>query len=227
MAHELNQPLNVIRMAAYNTRERIAAGKADSKYLDDKLERISAETERASEIIDHMRIFGRKADEKPKNLDLREMVSNALGLMGEQLRLRTIEVETRFPERCREISGHPVLIEQVLLNLLGNARDEIEANRTSPEDPRKISLTVEDMGSEDEVRIVVEDTGGGIPEDVMPHIFEPFFTTKEPGKGTGLGLSVSYGIMRDLGGRIEAANVGQGARFTMTLPAVEDDKKSA
>ena len=70
------------------------------------------------------------------------------------------------------------------------------------------------------VHITLEDTGGGIPKDVMSHIFEPFYTTKAIGKGTGLGLSVSYGIIRDLNGTIIAENTDHGARFTITFPIV-------
>ncbi|MBW7997147.1 MAG: PAS domain S-box protein [Candidatus Glassbacteria bacterium] len=226
MAHELNQPLSVIRMAADSTLERLEDGDVGSEYLRRKLDRISAQIERAAGIIDHMRIFGRVADEKPQAFDPREVMENALGLMGQQLRLRSIEVETALPERCRSVSGHGAQLEQVVLNLLTNARDAIGSNRDSSADAGKIIIGVEDLGSENKLRLTVEDTGGGIPEDVIPRIFEPFYTTKEVGQGTGLGLSVSYGIVRDMGGTIEAANADGGARFTVTLPALEDDKKS-
>lgn len=218
LAHELNQPLNIIRMAADNTIERIEEGDFDADYLRGKLERISAQTERAAKIIDHMRIFGRKTNEEPVPIDLRQVTRDALGLIGEQLRLGGIEVETDFPEVCQPARGHAVHVEQVVLNLLGNARDAIEANRREPGEPRKITLMVEDAGPDDKVRLIIEDSGGGIPQDIISRIFEPFFTTKEIGKGTGLGLSISYGIIIDMGGTIEAANAGDGARITISLP---------
>ena len=223
MAHELNQPLNVIRMAADSSLELIEEGDVDAKFLHRKFERIAAQTERAAKVIDHMRIFGRKADERPGNLDLREIAKGALGLIGEQLRLLGIEVEIRFPERCPKVSGHAVQMEQVVLNLIGNARDAIEANRQGDGDRRKISLIVEEAGSENKVNLIVEDSGGGIPAILLDRIFEPFITTKEAGKGTGLGLSISYGIVTDMGGTIEAANADDGARITITLPAIEDE----
>ena len=227
VAHELNQPLNVIRMAADNTIERIEEGDFDAGYLLGKLTRISAQTERAATIIDHMRIFGRTSDEKPGPIDPREVILNALGLMGEQLRLWEIEVETVLPEHCRNVSGHAVQLEQVLLNLIGNARDAIEANSTSPGSPRKIGLMVEQTGPEDTVKLIVEDSGGGIPDKIIKRVFEPFFTTKEAGKGTGLGLSISYGIVSDMGGVIEAANAGDGARITITLPVAAEPTSAA
>jgi signal transduction histidine kinase len=214
VAHELNQPLNVIRMAAGNTRRKISKGTADPEYLNDKLERIEEQTERAAAIIDHMRMFGRQAKEELEPVDPRKMVTNALALVGEQLRLAGIEIVTELAQDCSSVVGHPILIEQVLLNLLTNARDAM-AERDGES---KITLRVfeDDKG----VHITSEDTGRGIPEDVMPRIFEPFYTTKEMGKGTGLGLSVSYGIIRDMNGTIGAENIDHGARFTITLPIV-------
>ena len=213
VAHELNQPLSVIRMAAGNIRRKIEKGNADPKYLDQKLERIQGQTERAAAIIDHMRMFGRKAEGADEKLDPRTVITNALDLMGEQLRLLEIEVVTEFPDKCPSIKGHMIQMEQVVLNLLTNSRDAIEDH----DGEKKITLqVVEENGG---IQIITRDTGGGIPEEVLPRIFEPFYTTKEMGKGTGLGLSVSYGIIRDMGGTIEAENADGGAKFTITLPA--------
>ena len=227
VAHELNQPLNVIRMAADSTIERIEESDFDAGYLRGKLERISAQTERAAAIIDHMRIFGHKADEKPELIDLRGVARDALGLIGEQLRLCAIEVETDLPKVCRLVLGHAVQLEQVVLNLLGNARDAIEVNRQGPGQPRKITVKVEDTGPVDNVRLIVEDSGGGIPDKIIKRVFEPFFTTKQTGHGTGLGMSISYGIVSDMGGAIEAANTGDGARITITLPVAAEQTSAA
>ncbi|MFP6747056.1 MAG: CHASE domain-containing protein, partial [Alphaproteobacteria bacterium] len=214
VAHELNQPLNVIQMAAGNTIRKINKVGADTKYPLEKLERISAQTTRAAAIIDHMRMFGRKASEQPSAIDPREIVRGALDLMGEQLRLAEIEIETDLPDACPPVMGHKVQAEQVLLNLLTNARDAIQSQEGADRKRIGLSIVNGDAGS---VKIIVEDTGGGIPSKVIDRIFEPFYTTKEMGKGTGLGLSVSYGIVRDMGGTITASNIGQGARFEITL----------
>jgi C4-dicarboxylate-specific signal transduction histidine kinase len=212
IAHELNQPLNIIRMAAANSRRQIAGGTIDSRYLNEKLERIEGQTTRAAGIIDHMRIFGREAKEEAELIDLRKVVSNALNLMGEQLRLAGIEVVTELPDACPFILGHTTLMEQMILNLLTNAGDAM----TKRDGEAKITLRV--FEDDEGLNITVEDTGSGIPEDILPRIFEPFYTTKKMGKGAGLGLSVSYGIVRDMDGAILAENTDSGAKFTITLP---------
>jgi PAS domain S-box-containing protein len=212
VAHELNQPLNVIRMASGNCRRRIVKGTADPKYLSDKLERIEEQTARAAVIIDHMRMFGREAKENPESIDPRDVITKALDLMGEQLRLDGINVVTELPENCPPILGHTIQMEQVILNLLSNAKDAMAEN----DGEAKITLRV--FESNKAVHITTEDSGGGIPEDALSRLFEPFYTTKEIGKGTGLGLSVSYGIVRDMNGTITAENIDDGARFTITLP---------
>ena len=212
VAHELNQPLNVIRMAAGNIRRKISEGVAGVEYLNDKLLRIEEQTARAAAIIVHMRMFGREATELPESIDPREVVVNALDLVAEQLRLAGIEVCTELADDCAHVLGHAIQMEQVILNLLTNARDAIDES----EDRAKITLRV--FESDKVVHITVQDTGGGIPSDHLHRIFEPFFTTKEMGKGTGLGLSVSYGIVRDMKGTIIAENIDDGVRFTIMLP---------
>ncbi|MFT4966337.1 MAG: PAS domain S-box-containing protein, partial [Colwellia sp.] len=214
VAHELNQPLNVIRMAAGNSRRRISKGTADLEYLNAKLERIEEQTVRAAAIIDHMRMFGREANEELEPINPRAVVTNALGLMGEQLRLAGIEIVTEFSVDCLLILGHSIQMEQVILNLLTNARDAM----TGRKGEKKITLRV--FADDKSVHITADDTGGGILENALPRIFEPFYTTKEMGKGTGLGLSVSYGIINDMNGTLVAENIDAGARFTITLPRV-------
>ena len=214
VAHELNQPLSVIRMAAGTARQKISKGVVDPEYLNDKLKRVEEQTVRAAVIIDHMRMFGRKANERPEPIDPRAVITRALDLIGEPLRLAQIEVVTEFSEDCSSVLGHPIQLEQVILNLLANARDAM-AERDGES---KIALRV--FTDDNGVYITAEDTGGGIPADTLQRVFEPFYTTKEMGKGTGLGLSVSYGIIRDMNGTITAENTDEGARLTITLPLV-------
>ena len=214
VAHELNQPLSIIRMAAENSRRKMSKENVAVEYLTDKLQRIEEQTARAAAIIDHMRMFGREATEEPALIDPRNVVTNALDLMGEQLRLAGIEVVTEFPEDSPCVLGHIIQMEQVIINLLTNARDAMSEKGTAS------TIILRIFSDPKNIHITSEDTGGGIAQNALTRIFEPFYTTKEMGKGTGLGLSVGYGIIRDMKGTITAENINDGARFTITLPRV-------
>ena len=214
VAHELNQPLSIIRMAAENSRRKMSKENVAVEYLTDKLQRIEEQTARAAAIIDHMRMFGREATEEPALIDPRNVVTNALDLMGEQLRLAGIEVVTEFPEDSPCVLGHIIQMEQVVINLLTNARDAMSEKGTAS------TIILRIFSDPKNIHIISEDTGGGIAQNALTRIFEPFYTTKEMGKGTGLGLSVGYGIIRDMKGTITAENINDGARFTITLPLV-------
>ncbi len=221
LAHELNQPLNVIRMAAHNIQRKADKGMADPAYLSGKLGKIEQQVERAAAIIDHMRIFGRRADINPEQLNPKKMVDSTLGLIGEQLRMSDIELHVEVPETNHTILGHQVQVEQVFLNLLGNARDQLRDR----DGEKRIDIIV--TNNNGKVQFIIEDNGGGIPADALPRIFEPFFSTKDVGAGTGLGLAISYGIIAEMSGVIEASNTDHGARFTITLPIYGEGTEAA
>ncbi len=218
MAHELNQPLGVIQMAAGNMLRRIEKHGLDEDYATGKLHRISSQTERASKIIDHMRIFARRDTQKTERFYLNNALNDAMTMMRPQFSADGIKLQ-EFPGGDQlQTRGSKVMFEQVLVNLLANARDAI-LERSKREDTaisKCVSVSVSAAGKD--VQIVISDTGGGIPEDTLARLFEPFFTTKAPGKGTGLGLSISYGIVQDMGGEIQAANTGEGSQFTINVP---------
>jgi len=109
-----------------------------------------------------------------------------------------------------------VMFEQVIVNLLANARDAVATNPDGA--PRRITVSAEHDTATGEAVVKVFDTGGGIPDHALDRLFEPFFTTKATGEGTGIGLSISYGIIRDMGGVIGAENGPDGAVFTVRVP---------
>ncbi|MCH1493555.1 MAG: ATP-binding protein [Luminiphilus sp.] len=222
MAHELNQPLNVISLAASNL--RFSLNKADSKVATAsiaKIERIEGAVRRAANIIDHMRAYGRLSGEGLAPVELGQVVAGACNLISEQLKLANVRLNNHFPANGGTIMGNSIQLEQVLINLINNAKDAITANA----DAGEVLLDAEFTDSR--VLLRVSDDGGGIPEDVLPHIFEPFFTTKPVGKGTGLGGSISYGIIRDMQGDIWAENLPQGARITVSLPLLQSKSQIA
>ena len=134
-------------------------------------------------------------------------------MLGEQLRLKNVALHTEKFEQPVWIHGSGIQMEQVLINLINNARDAILSHSNNG---GTVSITHRLHGGN--IFLSVSDTGGGIPQDVLPHVFEPFFTTKPVGKGTGLGGSISYGIVHDMQGEIWAENTGAGARINIKLP---------
>jgi PAS domain S-box-containing protein len=221
MAHELNQPLNVIRMAADNMIELLEDDEElEPSYVYGKLQRISAQTVRAASIIDHMRIFGRRSDGGIETIQLTQIAKNAVDLLRHQITLQGIDIEEDYPTDCPPALGNAVQLEQVIINLLANSRDAIQSSLKRQDSEHAIHVGVSRLAP-DRVAVVVEDTGGGIPEDVIPRLFEPFFTTKNVGKGLGLGLSISYGIIEELGGTISVENGERGARFTLALRSAD------
>lgn len=225
LAHEINQPLGVIRLAASNALTGMKMG-LPPEHLVSKLDRIVQQTARMSRIIDHMRIFGRKSDEHLQPSAPLDAVEGALQVVGAHLRLDNIEVRSAQGPDIPKVMCRQDQLEQVIINLIQNARDAIvdRRARTGEDFPGLIRLSVscEPGRAGRMLRVRVEDNGGGIPEDVLERIFQPFFTTKPPGKGTGLGLSVSFGIIRDHGGTLSVANGEDGAVFTIDLPALEE-----
>lgn len=184
-AHELNQPLNFIKMAASNLRERARRGQVDADRLIAKLDSILSHVTRASGIILQMRIFGRIPREAPFPIEVKAAIEQVLAMVAPQLELDGTRVETSGCAPGIMVRALPVLLEQVLLNLVLNANDAIRVRRKTG-DARDGLIRI-CVSKRDALAIVtVEDNGTGLPADILPMIFEPFFTTKPPKEGTGL-----------------------------------------
>jgi histidine kinase len=221
IAHELNQPLSVIKTASsffikkINKQQEIAAD-----ILNNMLTKIDQNVDRASKIINHMRQFARKSDLEMEKVHVNVILENAFEIFSQQLKVRGIDVEWHLDKNLPKIQGDPGRLEQVFINLLLNARDAIEERWRGAEAAtaeKKISLTSGMIF--DKVFIRVCDTGSGIPKHILDKIFEPFFTTKEVGKGTGLGLSISYSIIKECGGDITVtSDKNKGTCFTVKFP---------
>lgn len=213
LAHEINQPLNVMRMAVVNALKRLENGDLDVDYLQEKLKRIDAQVVRASKVIDHMRVFGRRSEVEQALFEPWLAVEGALSLLADGLAGKSVAVRLGGPLLGCTVNGHLDQLEQVLINLMVNARDILLEKQ--PVQPW-IALHGEHDGQN--VRLFVEDNGGGIEPRLLERIFEPFFTTKPSGVGTGLGLSVSYRIVESMGGTLSVSNGRDGARFVIELP---------
>ncbi|QLG91148.1 PAS domain-containing protein [Pseudomonas yamanorum] len=221
LAHEINQPLNVMRMAVVNVLKRLGNGDVQVDYLTEKLQRIDAQVQRAARIVDHMRVFGRRSEVEQQPFDPAQAVEGTLALLTEGMRGKGVELRITAQDHAVQVNGYVDQLEQVLINLIVNARDALLSKR---ENDRAFQpwISVHTEHDNHHVRIWVEDNGGGIDPRLLERIFEPFFTTKPIGVGTGLGLSVSYGIVENMGGRLSVANGEHGARFCVELPLSTD-----
>jgi histidine kinase len=227
VAHELNQPLSVIKTASTFLNKKV---RQKEEIKDDILETLTAEidshVDRAEKIISHMREFGRKSDVKKERVEVNESLIRALEIFSQQLKLREIHVVKDLDDNLPYILADANRLEQVFINLLINARDAIEERweKRDRKGDRKKQIFLKSRAENGKVKIEIEDTGTGIPKSVLDRIFEPFFTTKTVGQGTGLGLSISYGIIQDYDGTIKVeTSENEGTKFIMRFPALEKD----
>jgi C4-dicarboxylate-specific signal transduction histidine kinase len=219
VAHELNNPLNNIGLYVGNVIDRIHMGELETERVLADLEKAMGQVRKATEIISHLRTFGRAAPVTFERVDVDEVIERALSLMHEQLRLRAIEVELDLCPDELIVLGNPIQLEQIFINLLTNARDALE--EVSGETKQ---IRISSALDRDRIEIVFADNGPGIPPSVAQRVFDPFFTTKEVGTGTGLGLSITYSIVKEHAGEISIGQTaGGGATFRIELPVVGDE----
>ena len=237
IAHEINQPLGGISLMAQGIQRALEKGKLTDELLANRLHSVHEQIERINKIINHLRVFGRQAPESKSPIDVNKPLRDVLDLIGMQLRNHNILLTLTLDDHLPHVLGDANRLEQVFLNIIGNARDALEEQeirvnglRAEADAPdwataweKRISIrTAMDDGM---VTITITDTAGGIPERVMSKIFEPFFTTKQVGKGTGLGLSISYGIVKEFDGDLRVTTrMDGGSTFTVALPPIGNEE---
>ncbi len=221
VAHELNQPLAILKTISNLLMRKVSRDQQiEPKILREMAEGVDTHVNRASKIIEHMREFGRKSDMKTMPVQLNDVLRRGFDFFSRQLTIRNITVGWDLNSHLPIIMADSNRLEQVVINLLINARDAIDErwkDAVTLADDKKIYISTD--FTDDEVVIEICDTGPGIPDPIQARLFEPFFTTKDVGKGTGLGLSISYGIVKDYNGSISASTKEDlGACFTITFP---------
>jgi PAS domain S-box-containing protein len=220
VAHDLNNILMVIGSQA-----QMALEDAPDE-LRDALREITGATDRAADLTRQLLTFARRQVVAPRVIDASEAVTRMARMAA---RLVPASIDFRLVPSAADhfVLADPVQVEQVVMNLVVNARDAITERGQI-----ELSVGEQEVAAGEEpgiaagrfVTIRVRDTGGGIPEAARPHLFEPFFTTKALGEGTGLGLATSYGIVRQAGGFIRVDSVlGEGSTFTVFLPAADPE----
>ncbi len=215
IAHELNQPLTVVKGFAQEAIAGTDPGHPNSEHVNYCLTEVVQGADKMERIISHLRNFTRKSTEDFKWVDVHAIIDESLVMLDKQLKSRGIRVEKHYGTSLPEVYCNPFQLEQVFINLTTNARDAIEAKHEG-----NGVIEIHTQAADGKlVEIRYSDNGVGIADTSKGKIFNPFFTTKEVGKGMGLGLSISYGILNRINASILVeSSVGRGTVFTIKLP---------
>ncbi len=210
VAHEINNPLGTIMIYAHLLMKSL--DKDDHRRED--IELIINEANRAKEIVQGLLSFARETKLRQGQMNVNDLLEDVLGLVHNQSLFHNIRIEKTFVEDMPVIIADETQLKQVFLNIILNAAQAMEGNG---------KLTISTIIDKKHIKIKIQDTGPGIPPEIMGKLFSPFFTTKE--KGTGLGLAISYGIVERHGGKIDVnSELGNGSIFTVSLPISADDE---
>lgn len=213
VAHEVSQP--VAALTTHIASARLVAAQKQDADIGSILSTMDRVVDRLAALTGHLKTFARKETRIEMQADLGAVLANALDLVDHKLRAFGIDVEYTRHRGQLLVTGNPVHLEQVFINLIANAADAMEHTAI-----RVLSIGIRAKGRN--VEVAVSDTGSGIPEGELANLFDPFYSTKEAGRGLGLGLSISYGLVRDIGGAITVASVpGKGSTFTVRLPLTQ------
>jgi len=241
-AHEINQPLNVIRMAAFNLRRAIQKGTLDAESALQKLERIDTQIARAARLVGGMKAFSPTGADTPTNINPTEALATALELMAKRFTGADIELiysadettdnstedssEGTSEKANKTIEASPSAFQELIVNLLDNAIEAYgEAPQRNPllEDeglpPRWIKVV--ETAQARELTITIEDAAGGVTPKIAHQAFQPFITTAEDGSHAGLGLTVCASIAASMGGAVTLARTELGSKATVSLPLTE------
>lgn len=223
IAHEVNQPLASISIAADNGADALARDPPGLEAAIGKFRRVREQARRISTIMDHIRRLGRTDNARREPVRVSAVLHEALQLLEPRLKAAGVKLELELEDGLPEMRGDAVLIEQVIVNIVVNACDAYCEHLEIT--PRPLRLAARRDGAR--VRLAIADRAGGISATVLPRIFDPFFTTKPVGKGSGLGLSLSLAMVTEMGGELTARNEAGGACFALILPAAAEAAVSA
>ncbi|MBU2651974.1 MAG: PAS domain S-box protein [Bacteroidetes bacterium] len=204
MAHEINQPLGSISMGLDNILDKLSKDELSKEYVERKFDSLFQDIARIRNIIEHIRIFSRDQQaEKIEKISINDVIINALSLITNQYRNHKISLSLQLADNDCYAEGNMYKLEQVILNLLSNAKHAIDekAEKLNDLDYQK-KILIKSLKKNSRIIITIEDNGTGIPEKIIGNIFDPFFTTKKAEMGTGLGLSIIYGIIKEMKGEI-------------------------
>jgi two-component system NtrC family sensor kinase len=216
VAHELNNPLSIV---IGNAQMLTEAAATVSPELAERAQRVQAAAERSGRIVRSFLAMARRRERQQRPVALRELIDGPLQLLAYGLRVANVKIALDIPDELPPLLCDPDQVQQVMMNLLTNARQALEGHPA----PRRVRIAAHRDG--EWTLLEIADNGPGIPESIRSRVFDPFFTTKPAGAGNGIGLGLSRGIIEAHGGTLTLAPAdGSGARFLIRLPS---DKASA
>ncbi|MCH1491189.1 MAG: ATP-binding protein [Luminiphilus sp.] len=224
IAHEINQPLNVIRLATMNVRNYLKKKSLLDEKVVDTFDKVNHQIERAANIVRQLLLYGREAGDEETYCDPLAAIENTGQMTEQTLKVENIALSIEPSDVSVAIPCNLIKFEQVLMNLVSNAKDAIKERRRESSTPGFEGEVVIKIKADDErVTITVSDNGVGIPSEQRDSVLEPFVTTKPVGSGTGLGLSVSHGIIASAGGAMRFIDTEEGACAEITMPTITLD----
>jgi hypothetical protein len=222
VAHELNQPLTAISNYCTGIISRVRGGSISQEDLLGALEKTARQAQRAGQVVQHIRSFVKRSEPRREWAEVPTMVEQVVELAEIELRRRHVRLTHHVDPRLPALYADPILIEQVLLNLIKNGADSIEAAQQAPSNRVvELRVTQREVAGVATVQFAVSDTGRGLAPEVLSRLYEAFFSTKS--EGLGIGLNLCRSIIESHQGRIEADNLynaGQivGCRFSFWIP---------
>jgi PAS domain S-box-containing protein len=227
MAHEINQPMGGITLSLDNILHELENHSLTNEYLQNKIGLVFQDIERIRELINHVRIFSRDHEKKTSEVfNINTAINNALMMINRKFIDHFVDMEINLDKQGITLNNNVLRFEQVLLNLLNNAKFAVDKRYKKEADGYKKKISLKSYRKKDTFMVEVTDNGIGIPEKYLSRIFDPFFTTKEAEDGTGLGLSISYGIVKELGGTIEATSIeNEFTKISISIPIHERNQE--
>jgi len=221
VAHEINNPLNVILQRTGWLEDLLAEEDIkESENFEEfqtSIQKIEEHVERARKVVHNMLGFARRMEPRLEDVDINDTINQTITILENYARTNNIEIQTDLSGKLPIIASDQAQLQQVFLNLIANAIDAIGKDGL---------IEIKSRRLDSRICISIKDDGPGIPAEKHKNVFDPFFTTKEAGKGTGLGLSVIYNIIEKMGGTIHLkSQVGKGTTFTVEVPVVAPEGK--
>lgn len=213
VGHEINNPLAIINQKTGLIEDLLAMSEADFAHkqtIQSSLQVVNQSVDRCKAITHRLLGFARRTDVYSEEIDINEIIREVLQFLDNAMLYNRIKLELDLDDDLPLTISDRIQLQQIFLNIINNAIDAIGKNGL---------IQIRSQGAGSDIRVIIEDNGPGIAEEVLPNIFEPFYTTKETGEGTGLGLSITYGLVKKLGGDIAVrSRLGHGTVFTITIP---------